>query len=262
MEEQANPAAPDSSASPKQESASSAAIEGSVTIRDVSGGEIHARDIVGRDKITHVYASREQERERRNQLVLLDKVKRFWIEGVLEKSVHHAALMDLEMETQPELVAQHPWETVVEFPDRESQTLPPDTAIAQVFEDAGHALLILGAPGSGKTITLLELARDLIDRAADDPAQPIPVVLNLSTWEEKIGSLAVWVVEELNNKYQIPPKIGRPWLQNDDLLLLLDGFDEVASEQQAACVEAINEFRKGGHGLTGIAVCSRLQEYE
>src|SRR5262249_43587208 len=45
------------------------------------------------------------------------------------------------------------------------------------------------------------------------------------------------------------------------LALLLDGLDEVKPECREACVAAINEFRLA-HGLTPLAVCSRLAEYE
>jgi hypothetical protein len=44
--------------------------------------------------------------------------------------------------------------------------------------------LILGKPGGGKTTTLLELAEALIERAEGDSDAPIPVILELSTWQE------------------------------------------------------------------------------
>jgi predicted NACHT family NTPase len=42
---------------------------------------------------------------------------------------------------------------------------------------------------------------------------------------------------------------------------LLDGLDEVALNQRQACVEVINQFRRG-HGLLPIAVCSRIADYD
>ena len=64
----------------------------------------------------------------------------------------------------------------------------------------GRSLLILGAPGSGKTTMLLELARQLIERARQEVTEPIPVVFNLSSWTEKL-TLADWLARELNNIY-------------------------------------------------------------
>jgi hypothetical protein len=48
---------------------------------------------------------------RRNIRILLLKVKTFWIEDVLEKSVHNAAMLDLGKELRTEAV-DHPWGTI------------------------------------------------------------------------------------------------------------------------------------------------------
>jgi DNA polymerase III delta prime subunit len=199
-------------------------------------------------------------KERRELGILLGKVKQFWIEGVLEKSIHTIAMIDLGKETQVEAVA-HPWEQVLELPDQSRQTLPPDKKISHIFDEMNRALLILGAPGSGKTITLLQLARDLITQVERDESfsQSVPVVFNLPTWTK--GQLLVdWLVAELSAKYQIPKRVGRPWLENHRLLPLLDGLDEVKFADRADCVEAINHFGTQ-FGLSGLVVCSRLEEY-
>src|SRR5207244_4509616 len=129
----------------------------------------------------------------------------------------------------------------------------------EISDQLEQRLLILGDPGSGKTTTLLELARDLITRAKNDPRQPIPVVFHLSTWT-KDQSFVMWLAREIGNKYRISSEMGREWLVKNRLLLLLDGLNEVTPEHRAACVQAINEFG-GKTGCPGIAVCSRLEEY-
>jgi hypothetical protein len=216
-------------------------------------------DIVAGDKI--VYASKEDARTRRDHLILLNKVKEFWVKGVLEKSVHAEALIELGKQTQAGAVErERPWDIKLETSEQESHPILPGKKIVEIFGETDRALLILGAPGSGKTITLLELARDLIARAEADPAQPIPVVFNLSAWAERRQPLTEWMTDELSLKYQIPRKIGRKWLENNDILPLLDGLDEAQAEHRADCVEAINAFY-GEHSLAGIAVCSRHEEY-
>ena len=196
--------------------------------------------------------------DRANQLILLQKVRQFWIEGVLEQSVHRRALMAVTRETRPDTVT-HPWQQVLELPDQSSRSLAPDQRISALFESVGRSLLILGAPGAGKTITLLDLARELVQLAESDPAQPIPVVLNLSSWSPR-HTLAAWLLEELSSKYQIPRRIGQSWLDGSRLLLLLDGLDEVQIENRAACVEAINHFLDDVGG-PGVAVASRIEDY-
>ncbi|MCL4301326.1 MAG: hypothetical protein KJ077_36830 [Anaerolineae bacterium] len=224
-------------------------------------------DAVGGDKIvTTIYQAPPpplplaEAADRRNLTILLGKVKQFWIEGVLEKSVHMMALIDLGKETQAQAVA-HAWEQVLELPDQSRQTLPPDKKISQIFDEMNRAMLILGVPGSGKTITLLQLARDLIAQAEQDSgfSQPVPVIFNLSTWTRG-QPLIDWLVAELSAKYQIPKRLGRPWLENNRLLPLLDGLDEVRPEDRSACVAAINQFG-AEFGLSGLVVCSRLVEY-
>ncbi|MCP4402524.1 MAG: NACHT domain-containing protein, partial [bacterium] len=202
------------------------------------------------------YASRDQ----RDRYIMLDRVKTFWVKGVLEKSVHNAASIELGKQKQPEAVA-HPWEMVLETPDHQSRPIPPGKPIIESFDEIGRALLILGAPGSGKTTTLLELARDAIVRAENDPTHFIPVIFNLSSWTDPRQNLADWLEEEFNLKYQIPKKIAQQWIENHELLLLLDGLDEVKPANRAACVEAINRFRRE-HGLNDIVICCRTQEYE
>jgi eukaryotic-like serine/threonine-protein kinase len=197
------------------------------------------------------------EEEHRNLLILLDKVKQFWVEGVLEKSVHHAVLIELGKISQHEKV-EHPWEKVLELPEQNRQILSPDKTISEVFKEVGDLLLILGEPGSGKTITLLELARTLINDAENNSNQPIPVIFNLSSWVGE--SLFDWLVSELSKKYLIPKKFSRTWLENQHILPLLDGLDETRAENRATCVDAINTFVQE-IGVPGLAVCSRLQEY-
>jgi len=194
-----------------------------------------------------------------NLRILLNKVRTFWIQGVLEKSIHHAVFINLEKEVRTDSV-DHPWGMVLELPDNERHTLPPKTDIIEIFDQSTRALLILGEPGSGKTTTLLDLARKLIGKAEQDISiEPIPVVFNLSSWGNS-KSLFDWLTKELSEKYQIPKKIGEAWLEQNRLLPLLDGFDEIAEPHRQNCINSINEFI-GAYGLPGMVVCSRITEY-
>jgi MFS family permease len=243
------------------------------TVTNISGGvNVNAQgdvniggDVVGRDKITqiitNIFQSDTAQRDARNRCNMLERVKNDWVKGVLEKSLYHEVMLDLGLEERPDEI-QHPWDMTLQMPERENRALPPGTKIMRVFDDANHALLILGEPGSGKTTMLLELARDTIARAEQDPTQPIPVVFNLSSWSVSPKlPIADWLVKELHDKYGVHMKIAQPWIENDDLLLLLDGLDEVNAEYREACVKAINNFRNE-HGQTQLVICSRITDYE
>jgi len=177
---------------------------------------------------------------------------------VLDASLHGAALLDLGIKQDPEAVTKYPWAIKKEST---AETLPTGASMLEIFDSIGmgRSLLILGAPGSGKTTMLLELARGLIARAREDVTQPIPMVFNLASWTEKL-TLADWLAQELNNLYSVPRKTAPDWVKGNKLLLLLDGLDEVQQESRTKCVGAINEFRKQ-NGLTSLAVCSRSQDY-
>jgi hypothetical protein len=196
--------------------------------------------------------------ERRVLLQFVDSVKRFWIDSFLKDSLHEAAMLELEKEALPDMV-QHPWGRTLELPGRSPQPLAAAKRIDEIFFETGRALLILGEPGAGKTVTLVELARELIDRFESNPMQAAPVVLNLSTWQDK-STLATWIEAELKSKYFVPLRRSRAWLDSSHLILLLDGLDEVPSDSRTSCVRAINEFVQNC-GLPGIVVCSRRTEY-
>ena len=197
-------------------------------------------------KFFNIFKSDSETLEQRNRRILLGHVENAWIKGVLDASLHGAALLDLGIKQDPEAVTKYPWAIKKESTD---ETLPAGTSMLEIFDSIGmgRSLLILGAPGSGKTTMLLELARQLIARAREDVTQPIPMVFNLASWTEKL-TLADWLAQELNNLYSVPRKTAPDWVKGDKLLLLLDGLDEVRQESRAKCVEAINAFRKE-HGL-------------
>lgn len=200
--------------------------------------------------------------ELRNRKALLNNVRTAWVEGVLEKSLHEQIPIVLGLENRPSAVAS-PWNLDLINPDKSCQPLPAGTPVIDVFDHLGEGgtLLILGEPGSGKTITLLQLARDLISRAKEEIDRRIPVVLNLSSWAAEKQTIAKWIVEELNNKYQVNRKIGQQWVDKQELLLLLDGLDEIRDlEKRNACVTALNAFQQ--EQATEMVVCCRVRDYE
>jgi predicted NACHT family NTPase len=177
------------------------------------------------------------QQEYRQRQVLLDKVQKFWVEGVLENSLHNRALIELGLQKRLDLVKQ-PFSGVGEFLDAPGQVLPDGTQATAVFDEMGkgRTLLILGEPGAGKTITLLKLAKDLIVRTAPDLRQQIPVVFNLSSWTKKSQTIEKWLVQELWLQYAVPQAFGKTWVKSEALILLLDGLDEVHADQRNACV--------------------------
>jgi hypothetical protein len=179
----------------------------------------------------------------------------------LENSLQNRALIALGMEERLDTVAQ-PWNMTLEKLDQPEKTIPQGTRIMAIFDQLGEGrtLLILGEPGAGKTTSLLELTRDLINRAEQGIDHRIPVVFNLSSWASEKQTIAEWLVKELNTKYQIPKQVGQDWVKEQELLLLLDGLDEVKAERRDACIAALNAFQQE-QGCE-MVVTSRIKDYE
>jgi hypothetical protein len=202
------------------------------------------------------------QQESRHRKALLNKVKEYWIKGVLEKTLHNRALISLGLQERIDLV-QRPFKGVGEFPEAPGHFLPEGIQPTTVFEQMGEGrtLLILGEPGAGKTNTLLKLAEDLIVRTEPDLRQPIPVVFNLSSWTSDLKNIEQWLVQDLYEKYEVSEALGKDWIKTESLILLLDGLDEVKAEQRNACVQALNHFIQT-HGTTEIAICCRIRDYQ
>ncbi|MBL8057617.1 MAG: NACHT domain-containing protein [Anaerolineales bacterium] len=221
--------------------------------------------MVAGDKVTHITHNYfraptwTEASHQRNRQVMLQSVRDFWVRGVLENSVFGAALMQLGLTDMPEAIEQ-PWHLILRRPDQADQVVRSSPNLLGIFDEANGALLILGTPGAGKTTSLLELARALLRRAEQDATAPVPAVLSLSTWAEARLPLGDWLVDELAKRYAVPRKVGRAWIQQDMILPLLDGLDEVKAAAREQCLQAINTFR-AEHGLMPLVVCSRAADY-
>lgn len=200
-----------------------------------------------------------------NRARMLDKVYDFWVVGVLENALQESGAFEVGLAAVPGAVLRHK--------DYGDYPLPPNAKIIDIFNDLNRELLILGAPGAGKTILLLQLAKALIGVARGEKQsafssqlsantqKAIPVVFNLSSWAAERKPLNEWIVEELRLRYQVPKKVAEMWVAEQVLLLLLDGLDEVAEQYRDVCVDAINAFREQ-YPAVDIAVCSRIADYE
>jgi hypothetical protein len=118
--------------------------------------------------------------------------------------------------------------------------LPAGVPIHQIYSDAPGGLLILGKTGSGKTIQMLALAWWLVEQAEQDVTQPLPFILPLSSWKEKRTSLVDWCCEHVEKIYNVPRQLCQQWIQEEKVVLLLDGLNELEVAAREACIEAIN----------------------
>ena len=106
-------------------------------------------------------------------------------------------------------------------------------------------LLILGEPGAGKTTTMLELAKELLKRVKPQNDYPIPVLLELSSWEKDRRTMFAWLVDQIDEQYRggISKEYLKKILKENKILLILDGLDELEENNRKNCVEAIRHLQ-------------------
>ncbi|HEU5318680.1 MAG TPA: NACHT domain-containing protein [Chloroflexota bacterium] len=215
----------------------------------------------------------------RSRARMLARVREHWVERPLQQLLRGAPLIDVTAQLCSDALAAASVPAAPRHrpagrlgvlleqsarPDPASHTLPPGTKLWQVLDEHDGELLVLGEPGSGKTTLLLDLARTLIGRAEQDDAAPIPVIFQLASWGVRRRALDEWLIDELAQPggYDVNLHIARRWVEEERILPLLDGLDEVEYERRSACVEAINAFRESRRSVTDLVVTCRVADYE
>jgi Effector-associated domain 10/NACHT domain len=144
---------------------------------------------------------------------------------------------------------------------RDCGTLDPNKMLIETFgrDDIEGKLLILGAPGAGKTTALLSLAEQLVEGAISLQGTVIPVIFELSTWQNDNQSIHAWLIEQLYELHGGDRKIYQHWLNREVLLPLFDGLDELGLERQKKCTEKLDRFASY---YPQMVVCCRVKEFE
>ncbi len=211
----------------------------------------------------HEQDQREEERAKmlakRARLDVLEQVRRSWVRPELQGSLYKQGRLQLRLVGRPEAV-DNPLRKLQYRTDDADHAIATGKHVSDVYRELGKQLLILGEPGAGKTTLLMELTEQLLNEAEQSPSESMPTVFHLSAWTSEDRTLAVWLVDELYKLYGVPRRLGRMWVDTDQLIPLLDGLDEVADKQRESCVDAINAFHDD-HGVQPLVVSSRLAEY-
>ena len=194
-----------------------------------------------------------------NREAMLVLLQRFY-EDLLTGSLREAVWVELGLAEQPAAV-QNAANLVLRQTTQPARPLPPGTSILQVYQQAHRELLILGTPGSGKSTLLYQLGRDLITEAAQQSAAPLPILFPLSSWANARLPLEKWMVEQLTSPlYRVPRQQSQQWVEQEQIVPLLDGLDEMDEATRPACIEAINAYQLE-HPLHPLIVCCRSEEY-
>ncbi|MFG3013914.1 NACHT domain-containing protein [Streptomyces cinerochromogenes] len=134
-----------------------------------------------------------------------------------------------------------------------------DAQIGEVFTDRvpTRRLVILGEPGAGKSVLLIRLLQDLIQRRT--ATSPVPVLFSLASWNPS-RPLKSWMAEQLRRTHPglrspAPPQVitttaataadrhddlAQALLDTGRILPLLDGFDELPTDWHPTALDALN----------------------
>ena len=191
---------------------------------------------------------------------LVNMVRRNWIDGYLKHSVYRKIDLNFKAEADQTPSGSRPWELVYQVQEKTDEAVHSTSNLIDYFDTSGRSLLILGEPGSGKTITLLQLCEELLEVASAEIKAKIPMVFNLSSWGKHAKPIDEWLADE-GVKYTLSKKfVSDDLIKEERIILLLDGLDEVEADKRNQCIEAINHFR--ATYMIPLVVCSRTHEFE
>lgn len=153
-----------------------------------------------------------------------------------EKRKHHPSfrLMDIDEDLFPNGMVTFDTEAL----DSNNELKTVRTIVAQSWErDETNHLMIEGEGGIGKTVTLLSLPDSFAP-------YPVPAIyIPLHELKEETNTIEKYIktrVLESMEQYDLLQKVvNKPWSEGPNLLLLLDGFNEIPIERREAISEDI-----------------------
>ena len=134
--------------------------------------------------------------------------------------------------------------------------------IVAAFESSKRRLLLVGEPGSGKTMAAYSLIEHLDE--TEGAAERVPLLVNLSAWEAQ-ETFGAFLVDYLCSSvgYGVRERaVAGAFIGSNRYALILDGLDEIPAGLRAHLSERLDEFVQKLPGEVGVVVTCRTQEYE
>jgi NACHT domain len=158
-------------------------------------------------------------------------------------------------------------------PSRAAWATAPDelegegNQLADVLESVPtKRLVVLGEPGSGKTMLIVRLLLDLLERRRGGGA--VPVIVSAASWDPAAHGLHEWLISKLSIDYPALTAPASPatgerscleaLLGQHLIIVLLDGLDEIPDPLRGRAISRINDAARPGESLV---VTSRTGPY-
>lgn len=172
---------------------------------------------------------------------------------------HHAPL---DTVFQPLRLLREPSASATDDDDPRSKVITANDDFEAFSKSSQQRIMVLGAPGMGKTTLLKHLLHKAILRAFVDGEAPAPIFISLPDLARSQLSLQAYLPRILTTLHSDPAfasELARA-IDNGQVLLCLDGLDEVLPAQRPALITMLNEtvIHCGGSWIIG----SRYSEYK
>ncbi len=182
------------------------------------------------------------QRDRVSQLLLT--VIHREIESRLNQALHHRIYPRTMDRKNQFMDMEIPWAIHQNKGDRPELNLSEYTNIEAVFahQEIQGRLGICGVPGSGKTTLILKLAQGLVNQAMYNPESPLPILLDVSSWQNNQQAIAPWIISILQLKYHLDRQTAKQLLKPHQVILLCDGLDELDESTKNKFISKFNQF--------------------
>lgn len=107
--------------------------------------------------------------------------------------------------------------------------------VTQILGGLSRRTVIVGGPGSGKTVLAWRIVNEMLSR--EDSLSRVPVVLPVGAWDPFEQDFRDWVTEQVAVLTCEPESA----LGLSDVLPILDGFDEWSSQLRSRAVELLSQ---------------------
>lgn len=127
-------------------------------------------------------------------------------------------------------------------------------------------LLVLGESGAGKTMLVVRLLLDMLERRG--AGGPVPALISAASWDPAARGFREWLTDKLRIDYPAfvaspPPGVGgqdyiEALLDLRMIVLLVDGLDEIPAQVRGQAIARINDAMRPGQS---VVVTSRTPQY-
>ena len=181
--------------------------------------------------------------------VIRGRVRSDWIEPCLQRSVA-GELLTVPIAPAADLI-EH---------DKDQRSIGKRISdLGALLDKTNGRVLVAGNGASGKTVFAMQLAKLLDQRSVANANAPVPLVLSVSSFAtEGTRDVDKWIASQAERLYGIKAKRAARLLRASRFALVLDGLDEVRSEQaRVSFLESLNTILISQPALAVVLTCRR-----